>query len=246
MRLPLSGLDVDFREPDGEAEALIAESPPDRPVAASIALLERLCFSRDGEIRPDRLTLTDFETALVGLRRHWLGADAASHPYCSKCGERVELSFSLDALAESATPRAFAGARALPGGGEIDGVRFRLPTAGDARAAECHADAPERLLASCVEDLPGPAGRRRIESAIAGFAPLLSRALAVRCAACRAMLRAVIHVPSFVVDELTSIARSIFEDVHLIAKGYGWREAEILALPRLRRQRYAARIRAGV
>jgi hypothetical protein len=55
----------------------------------------------------------------------------------------------------------------------------------------------------------------------------------------------VLHVPSFVVAELAALARSLFEEVHLIALAYGWSESDILKLPRTRRRLYAARLRAG-
>jgi hypothetical protein len=246
MELPLSGLTIAFRQPDGEDETLIAELAPDRPSAAGIMLLERL--GRVGEeerLEPGRLALTDFETALVALRCHLFGAEAASEAGCPACGERVELSFSFLALAAAARPRAMPGATPEPGGGAIGGVRFRLPTAADACACEGRPDAAERLWATCVGDLPDPGLRRRVERAMARFAPLLSRVVAAPCALCGTVLRTLIHVPTFVVGEIAWSARAIFEDVHLLASFYGWREADILALPRARRRRYAARLRAA-
>lgn len=246
MRLPLSNRVIGFRDPDGADEAMIADLPVDRPVASGIALLDRLAVSEDGAaIDAETLLLTDFETALVGLRRHVSGDVAVSEPHCAQCGARIEISFSLAALAEAALPRAIAGVEPMPGGGAIDGAAFRLPTAGDAAMAEIQADAPARLFAACVADDLAPLARRRIERAMARLAPLLSRVIAAQCVACSAVLRAVIHVPSFVIGELSVAAASVFDDVHLLARGYGWHEAEILALPRARRRRYAARLRAG-
>lgn len=243
MRLPLSGLEIVFREPDGEAEAAFASCSPGRPVASATLLLEQLCrLAGGGSLAPETLTLTDFETALAGLRGHWLGDQAVSHPHCPECGEQVELSFSLAALAGAAVPPR-PGTASEPG--EVDGIAYRLPTAGDARAAEGHADASRRLFDACVPERPPAPVRRRIERAIARSAPLLSREIAAPCAACGALLRAVLHVPSFVVVELASLARSLFEEVHLIASAYGWSESDILKLPRTRRRLYAARLRAG-
>jgi hypothetical protein len=246
MDLPLSGLSVAFRQPDGEDETLFAELAPDRPTAAGVMLLQRLGRTGESErFDPGRLALTDFETALVALRCHLYGPDASSEANCSACGERVELSFSFERLAEAAQPRPLAGAAPEPGGGEVGGVRFRLPTAADACACEGRPDAAERLRATCMGNLPDPGLRRRVERAMARFGPLLSRVVAAPCTACSAVLRTLIHVPTFVVGEVAWGARTVFEEVHLIASAYGWREADILALPRTRRRRYAARLRAA-
>lgn len=246
MDLPLSGLTLDFRQPDGEDETLFAELALDRPAAAGIVLLQRLGQARESEsFYPDRLALTDFETALAGLRCHLFGPDASSEASCSTCGERVELSFSFESLAETARPRRLAGAVPEPGGGAVEGVRFRLPTAADACACEGRPDAAERLRAMCAGDLPDPRLRRRVDRAMARFGPLLSRMIVVPCAACSAVLRTLIHVPTFIVGEVAWGARAVFEEVHLLASAYGWREADILALPRARRRRYAARLRAA-
>lgn len=242
MRLPLSGREVGYREPDGAVEAIIADLSLDRPIAACLHVLEHLAHAADGgAITPANLTLTDFETALVGLRCSLSGSDATSERRCPACGERIELGFSLEMLALAAASRAHRGAD----GGTVDGTAFRLPTAGDARAVEGHADAAERLLTACVDGKPGASLRRRIDRAITRLAPILSRVVAAPCAACQTTLRAVIHVPTFVLGELVWTARSVFDDVHVIASGYGWREADILALPRTRRRRYAANLRAG-
>jgi hypothetical protein len=248
LDLPLSGLSIAFREPDGEDETLFAELAPDRPAAAGVVLLQRLGRTREsGNFDPGCLALTDFEAALVALRCHLLGPEASSEASCPACGERVELGFSFDSLAEAAQPRRMAGAtwEAGGGGGEIDGVRFRLPTAADACACEGRPDAPARLLELCAGHLADRRLRRRVERAMSGFAPLLSRIVAAPCAGCSAILRTLIHVPTFVVSEIAWGARAVFEEVHLLASAYGWREADILALPRARRRRYAARLRAA-
>jgi hypothetical protein len=241
MRLPHSGQAIGFRELDGVTEALIAELPPDRPIAGGIALLDALMLAETGTAAD--LTLTDFETALVGLRCHLAGDAAASAPVCPHCGEQVEWSFSFAALAAAAVPRVPRGVARTLDGGSIAGATFRLPRAGDARDAEGLPDAPQQLLAACSSVEPTSPLARRIERALARVAPLLSRVISAPCAACTALLRATLHVPSFVVGELAWRAQGVFEDVHAIALGYGWPEGDILALPSARRRRYAALLR---
>ncbi len=239
MRLPISRTELGCLTLDGHVEALIAELPLDRPVAAGIAVIEALAERADGEpLAAAELPLTDFEFALAALRRRHLGDQVTSEPTCAACGERNEISFSLDELAASV-------AAALPANGEAiaAGQGFRLPTAGDVALIEGNGGAPRRLRAACLGTEP-PAGRRRgIERAIAGCAPLLSRMIEAPCAHCGAGLEAIFHLPAFIVAELARQATAVFDDVHVLARGYGWREAEILSLPRVRRHHYAARLR---
>jgi len=247
MQLPITGLELRYRAPDGEDEMAIAELAFDRPVASGIALLDRLARDAQGErIDAGALPVTDFELALVGLRRALVGPDVASDTQCTACGERMDVSFSFDALAAAAQPRRPAGVLRAPGGREsIDGIVFRLPTAADLCACEGAADAPLRLSRACIDGDAAPGARRRVQTAMARLAPALSRTVAVPCAACGAVLSIMIHVPGFVVREAARAAAGIFEDVHWLASAYGWREPDILALPRARRQRYAARARHG-
>lgn len=241
MRLPHSGQAIGFRELDGATEALIAELQTDRPIAGGIALLDALMVAEKGSAAD--LTLTDFETALVGLRCHLAGDTGTSAPVCPYCGEQVEWSFSFATLASAAVPRVPRGVVRTEDGGSIEGAKFRLPRAGDARDAEGLADAPERLLAACSAVEPTSPLARRIERALARVAPLLSRVISAPCAACTAVVRATLHVPSFVVGELAWRAQGVFEEVHAIALGYGWSEGDILALPSIRRRRYATLLR---
>ena len=78
---------------------------------------------------------------------------------------------------------------------------------------------------------------------MAAMAPEVSRPIAGRCPACGATVEAPLHVTRLVVGELTRESANLHDDVHLIARAYHWREAEILKLPRRRRQAYAERIR---
>ena len=76
------------------------------------------------------------------------------------------------------------------------------------------------------------------------MAPEVSRTVQGQCPGCGALLSALFHVPGFVVGELRRASVAIGDETDLIAAAYHWPEAAILALPRARRQDYAARIRA--
>jgi hypothetical protein len=62
--------------------------------------------------------------------------------------------------------------------------------------------------------------------------------LELRCAACGEAWTEPLDVVSFFVAELDVVARNLLAEVHLLARAYGWREADALALPARRRAAY--------
>jgi hypothetical protein len=92
------------------------------------------------------------------------------------------------------------------------------------------ADPPRRLL-------------RRIENALDALAPSPATDLQGVCPECGENFELRFDPQSFSLREMREQAAFIYEDVHLIAQHYRWSEAEIMALPRRRRLRYAEFIR---
>ena len=58
------------------------------------------------------------------------------------------------------------------------------------------------------------------------------------CPACRHRWQAVFDILTFFWTEIRREARRLLEHVHVLARAYGWREGEILALSERRRQAY--------
>ena len=240
--LPVSGLEVALRHPDGSDELVLREMAGSA-VSRALALLARLSDEGDWAA----LTVTDFEVLLLNLRAQILGDAWELGFACPHCGARVEVSFHLtDYLGEirPRRPADVADAPDRPGWFTCQGVAFRLPTAGDQVAVAGRTDAGRRLAELCV-DPPRPPGRRRarVERAMAAMAPEVSRPLAGQCPACAAAVEAPLHIAHLVVGELARESANLHDEVDLIARAYHWREAEILKLPRRRRQAYAERIR---
>jgi hypothetical protein len=240
MQLPQSGIALQFRQLDGHCEAMLAELPRGRPLAAGLAALRALAEDASGApFAPEALALTDYECALAGLRIAEIGASVAAAPECPHCGEQMELTFSLADLADEVRATATAGQRALPD----DAQGLRLPTAADAAAVEGDPEGPQRMLAACLPKGLSSKQRTRAAQAVEAALPLLSRTIEAPCAACGEPIAAQFHLPGFVLAELMWRAGSVFADVHVLARGYGWSEAQILDLPRERRRRYAALLR---
>lgn len=247
--LPVSGREVALRAPKGADDLFIQEAhgPPAR---VALSLLGRLARSVDGtDFDSAALTVTDFEVLLLHLHSTIFGSwvecwIACPHP---GCGARLEIRFGIGDYLADIRPRLLRGVEPDPQRPlwfRQDGHRFRLPTIGDQVAVlgKPHAD---RLLAErCIGPLgAAKAKRSQIERAMAAMAPEVSRPLEGKCPECGAAVQALLHVPSFVLTEMRRATTGIYEEVHRIANGYHWSEAQILALPRLRRQRYAERIR---
>jgi hypothetical protein len=62
--------------------------------------------------------------------------------------------------------------------------------------------------------------------------------LSMVCPACAHSWQSVLDAATFFWEELATRARRLLREVHTLARAYGWREAEILALPGRRRQTY--------
>jgi hypothetical protein len=70
------------------------------------------------------------------------------------------------------------------------------------------------------------------------MAPSLSQDLLARCPECGAEVTVAFNARSFCLRELRDGAAFLYEEVALLAGRFHWSEADILAMPRTRRQRY--------
>jgi hypothetical protein len=286
MRLPVSGLDVFFRLPDGRDDLAILEASfASRHARDACNILERALDalarlttlaeldsadrSEQSESKNPLLssshpqdpiatigsatssgygarcaTITDFEHALLGLRRFLFGDSVHSLVRCT-CSERMEIDFSVATLLRASTPRT--PDRILPSAGRPgwftlpeEHITFRLPTVAD----QLHALAtphPYALLEQSCIDAGRRLGRRAlttVERAMGAMAPAVSRSITGTCAACGESICLQLHVPTFVLDELCASASGIHREIHAIASTYHWPESTILALPQLRRHAY--------
>ena len=209
-----------------------------------------------GEPGADELALTglplgEFAWRLLGLHARWFGPALRCACECPACGESVEA--DCDALTLlGAAPQEGAADAALEVVQAGYTVRFRLPTPLDlahAASADAAAEARMRLLDRCVLDashgdkpcVPGdlPHGVTVAIAEVMEHAdPLADIGLALQCPACGAAWTAALDPARFLLAAVDQAARRIMADVHLLARAYGWTEAETLALGRARRRAY--------
>jgi hypothetical protein len=269
MRLPVSCLNVSFRLPDGHDDLAIIEAGEESRGAVIKRALDALCrlakltHGNEAEPTPNPspwlfLTITDFEYALLGLRRFLFG-DAVRCLFRCACSERMEIEFSVSTLLHQVHPRT--PNRVLPSATRSGWltlpekhVTFRLPVLKDQLDALESTSPYAQLEQRCIEltvESAHPDARLSVRStaiverAMEAMAPTVSRPIAGACAACGASVTLQLHVPSLVLNELRASASGVHREVHTIAATYHWQESLILALPQIRRQAYTEAIRSG-
>lgn len=187
---------------------------------------------------------------LLELRRALIGEAIEARGNCPACAATVEASFAVHDLVAVAPEQA-------PPSVELahDGLRLtvRAPTAGEltALAAEYrHGDADAAraaLLALCVSRCETAAGEpvtvpaaaaAAVAEAVEELDPLGAIVFALTCPECGTGFETPFDPPAFVWQELSTAANRLLWEVDQLARAYGWREADILALSPVRRRAY--------
>jgi hypothetical protein len=189
---------------------------------------------------------------LVSLRESMFGPRLESSAECSQCKERLE--FVLD------TQIIRAGEETHPAEqvhvierDEID-LRFRLPNSWDLAAVAPIRDSMQArtlLMERCLiqatrggepirpgdlsEDLCVLVAEQMVESD-----PGLEILLDFECPACGARCPTLFDIVTYFWEEIEAEARRLLREIHTLARAYGWRESEILAISPVRRYYYLA------
>jgi hypothetical protein len=248
FRMPISGIEVEFRRTTGHEDLLLLESHGD-PLSTSIRLVERLAQRRDGEtLNAAELPLADLEAMLLELRRSLIGDTVASRGKCPRpeCATPIDVSFSIADYLRSHDTRRPADVTPLesrPEWFEMRGrkVQFRLVTAADLAAAAM-SSAPELELVRRTIRVASAAelkrNQRRVQKAMEQLAPPFSGEIEGQCPECGERVNFWFDVPAYVLRELRFDAELLYEDINQLAMRYHWSEREILDLPRQRRMQY--------
>jgi hypothetical protein len=83
-----------------------------------------------------------------------------------------------------------------------------------------------------------------VEAAMDQADPLTDIALAFECDVCGHRGTAPLDIGAFLWEEIETRARGLLDEVHLLARAYGWRESDVLALSEARRAAYLERVTA--
>lgn len=185
---------------------------------------------------------------LLQLRRAAAGTTMAATAVCPACSERMEFSLDLEKLLTLQSEAAAVDAT-LP----APVLAWRPPTWTDLEEL-ADADEPDRaLLRRCVTvadagdptDLP-PETIEAIERAMMAADPLAEVLVALRCPECGLEFDTSVDLAEFVWIELDARAQRILHEVDVLARSYGWTEAEVLALSEPRRAAYLRLVLEGV
>ena len=221
------------------------------PIETPAAILRR--FASEAEASPSR-TLGTRDRALLRCRRSILGDRLDMLASCPRCATEVEAEASCSALMTTAIadergwtmrvgayrlevrPVDVAGAATAASAATVEEGRLRLLEQTVIRAERAGRPIPARALP--------PAVVSALSAALAEHDEGAELVLTFECPACALTWTDVLDVAQTVAAEFAGSARQLMADVDRLARAYGWTEAEILALPRLRRAAYIALVEA--
>ncbi|HEY7043080.1 MAG TPA: hypothetical protein VH419_05370 [Nocardioidaceae bacterium] len=174
-------------------------------------------------------TVGERDAALLALHAATYGGSLAGVTDCPACGESLDVDVPTAHLAVDPPT---AGARSIEIADDV--LSFRLPTAADVAAAR---DADE-LFERCVNATATAGVRDEIEALMALSDPGAELEVALTCAACGEEWIEVLDPVRFFWSATVGAARSVSEDVGVLARAYGWSEREVLAMSGRRRELY--------
>ncbi len=194
------------------------------------------------------------DRALLDLRASLFGEHCSGISECPACATQAEITFDVSDL-RVATPDAADTLRVVC---EPFAATVRLLTARDViDAAEGHdaTGAVRAMLARCVQDVREGDRQRSVDelpahvvdaisSALSEADPQADVELALRCPHCGHAWNAAFDIAAYLWSEVHAWCVRTLQDIHEIARAYGWCEADILKLSPLRRQAYLDLIRA--
>lgn len=193
------------------------------------------------------MTVGQRDGHLLNLRQQLFGSQLACVANCPSCQERLELSLAIADLKVSAPPSADPFTLAVA---DYE-IQFRLPNGGDlvAIATETDPEQAQQILLNacllavryqeqpCEEELPAVILAKLIDT-IAELDPQANVQLALTCPDCMHQWLLSFDIASFLQGEIQVWAYRLLQDVHRLARAYGWSEADVVTMSPLRRQMY--------
>jgi hypothetical protein len=216
----------------------------ERPLARVRRILSAACPAEDVDADTPGLR----NRRLLTLCRQLFGQRMACVAACPACGTLLDLALDVqDLLAQECASE---GEQRVSFAYAETGYTFRLPTLRDVddvllaneSSADIHTALPQ-LASRCLlegdpQALDQPGLTDALSIAFDQADPLGYLAIELRCPECAACSQPALDPADLLWSELSEMARQLLEQVHVLASAYGWREADILALPANRRRRY--------
>jgi hypothetical protein len=238
---PLSGRDVLKIWESGMAED---------PVGRALVILAQATAGSTTRDALAALPVGRRDAGLLAVREETFGSRLDGAASCPRCRERVEFSLEAPAL------RARFDRGDGPGEGEARlgpwALRYRLPTSADLRAVagagsveaaaraltlRCVVEARRDGALVPVEEVPAKT-LSTMAGAMAEQDPLAEVLLDYTCPACGQPGQILLDIASYLWEEIKAEAVRLLREVDALARAYGWRESDILALSAPRRRAY--------
>ena len=201
----------------------------------------------------DNLTLGESNSRLVNLRRSLFGAVLQAYVECPHCGEALDLEFPIEQLGFDAVPEQPA---ELFIRNETLSASARLPNGHDLAALSLVNSVDEGralLFSRCLWDLRrngkavelgdlNESELTALENLVAELDPRTELLFDLSCPACANQWQSSLDAGAFLWREFDTHIRELLENIHLLARAYGWSEADILAMSDARRAYYVQRL----
>jgi len=225
-------------------ERCLGQHPVDRALT--------LLATCSGEGRQDlaALAIGERDARLLAVFEHLFGPALNAFVECPQCAERLEYSVSTEDLILRSEAQADEEGLTLKSG-ELT-MRLRLPNSVDLSVASRCADiatARRMLVERCVlhasegeREWPGRAlpdsAVEQVAARLGVLDPQADMVIDLECSACGHRWQVVLDIESFLWVKIGSLAKRLLREVHVLARAYGWREPDILALSATRRHFY--------
>ncbi|NEO98512.1 MAG: phage baseplate protein [Symploca sp. SIO2E9] len=187
---------------------------------------------------------------LLTLREITFGEQMNGWAECPQCSERLEFTMKTSQMRLVELQQAEAEEYIIKIG-EWQ-LQYRLPNSWDLAAivgSQDYEQAARQLRQRCLlkaslsgeersyNHLPEEVIEKIVE-AIAAQDPQIEILLDLDCPACGHNWQVMLDIVWFIWKEISAKAQRILQEVHVLARFYGWREADILSMSTLRRQYY--------
>jgi len=197
------------------------------------------------------LSVGQRDARLLSIREATFGSRLDGFAECPACQERLEFAFNISdirVLLENRTSAKQVQEVSIEG----YSLRYRLPDSSDLAQIVCFQDvmvARDLLLQRCVlqarqenvevevaalpESVIAILGRHMLESDPQAEVPI-----DLSCPVCTHNWLVIFDIVPFFWSEICAQAKRLMREVHMLARAYGWNEADILAMSATRRQFY--------
>jgi hypothetical protein len=218
------------------------------PVQRALGLLAA-AFPDVSQAALAELSIGERDARLLALRERAFGPRLDALVVCPRCGERLELHVNASDLRVTQPPDR---GRVLSLQADDYEIAFRVPNSADLAALvdQSEIDTGRRKLLERVISHAAHQGREvavealpeavlaALEQQMAAADPQGEVLLDLSCQSCGNEWQALFDVVSFLWSEIDAWAVRLLREVHSLARAYGWREADILAMSPWRRQCY--------